>query len=89
MVKVYDSVYRHLDESTKKTLYQVFSNDTKIKVIGTTQKQTRGKDCGVFATSLAFGVDVNAASFDQEKMRLHLARCFTENKLTVFPIVNS
>ena len=68
-------------------------NDTKTKVVGTTQKQTGGKDYGVFAiafaTSLAFGVDVNAATFDREKMRLHLARCFTENKLTVFPIVNS
>ena len=92
MVKVYDSVYRHLDESTKKTLYQVFPNDTKMKVVGTTQKQTGGKDCGIFAiafaTSLAFGIDVNGTTFHQEKMRLHLARCFTENKMTVFPTVN-
>ena len=93
MVKVYDSFYRHLDESTKKILYQVFPNDTNIKVVRTSQKQEGAKDCGLFAiafaTSLAYGVDISATTFDQPKMTLHLARCFTENKLTIFPTVNS
>ena len=84
IVKIYDSVYRHLDEPTKKTLHQVFPNDTRIKVVGTTQKQAGGKDCGVFATSMAFGLDISTSAFHQEKMRLNLARCFTENKLTIF-----
>ena len=91
IVKIYDSVYRHLDEPTKKTLHQVFPNDTRIKVVGTTQKQAGGRDCGVFAiafaTSMAFGLDISTSAFHQEKMRLHLARCFTENKLTVFPTI--
>lgn len=92
IVKIYDSVYQHLDEPTKKTLHQVLPNNTRNKVVGTIQKQMRGKDCRVFAitfaTSIAFGFDVGTTTFHQEKMRVHLPRCFTANKLIVFPIVS-
>ena len=75
-----------------KNLTPSFPNDTRIKVVGTTQKQAGRKDCGVFAiafaTSIAFGLDISTSAFHQEKMRLHLARCFTENKLTVFPTMS-
>ena len=61
MVLLYDSVYRNADEPTKVILFKVFPNDIKIKVIGTTQKQLGGKDCGIFAiafaTTLALGGD--------------------------------
>ena len=54
MVLLYDSV-----QMNKQIKY--CPNDTKIKVIGTTQKQLGGKDCGIFAiifaTTLALGGD--------------------------------
>ena len=61
MVLIYDSVFRNVDEPTKRVLYNVFPSSTKVKVSDKTQNQIGENDCGVYAlayaTSLAFGVD--------------------------------
>lgn len=89
MVLVYDSVFRNVDEPTKRVLYNVFPTTTRIKVSGKAQKQTGGNDCGVFAlafaTSLAFGMDPASQIYVQDRMRLHLANCYKAKKFSQFP----
>jgi len=88
MVKIYDSVFRNIDDSTRQIIYKCFPRNTQIKVVGRTQKQVGEKDCGIFAlafaTSLALGVDIEHVNFHQDRMRLHLARCFVQNKMILF-----
>ena len=89
MVLIYDSVFRNVDEPTKRVLYNVFPSSTKVKVSGKTQNQKGGYDCGLyaldFATSLAFGIDPASQVYDQNRMRRHLANCFEANKFSQFP----
>ncbi len=51
-------------------------------------KQKGGNDCGLFAvavlTSLANGVDVTKAKFDQALMRPHLVHCIDSKEMTPF-----
>ena len=46
-------------------------------------------DCGVYAIAYAFhaarGDSLEDIEFEQDKMRQHLARCLTKQKLTPFP----
>lgn len=92
IVKVFDSVYCTLDDSSTTIILNMFQNKTKqplkIKVIRP-QKQIGEKDCGMFAiafaTSLAFDHKAARLKYDQNKMRRHLANCFEGKKLTVFP----
>ena len=62
MVKIYDSVFRNIDDPTKQILYKYFPKNAKIKVVGKAQKQVGEKDCGIFSlafsTSLALGVGI-------------------------------
>ena len=85
MVKLYDSVFRNIDDPTKQILYKYFPKNAKIKVVGKAQKQVEEKDCGIFALafaiSLALCVDIEDATFHQDQMRLHQARCFLQNKM--------
>ena len=89
MVKIYDSVFRSINDPTKQILYKYFPKNAKIKVVGKAQKQVGEKDCGIFAvafaTSLALGVDIEDTTFHQDWMRLHLARYFLQNKMILFP----
>ena len=89
MVLIYDSVFRNVDEPTKRVLYNVFPSSTKVKVSGKTRNQIGENDSGVyalaFATSLAFGVDPASQVYDQDRMRYHLANCFEANKFSQFP----
>ena len=89
MVLIYDSVFRNVDEPTKRVLYNVFPSCTKVKVSGKTQNQKGGYDCGLyalaFATSLAFGIDPASQVYDQNRMKRHLANCFEANKFSQFP----
>ena len=90
MVKIYDSIFQNIDEPTKQILYKCFPSNTHIIVVGKTQKQVGEKDCGIFAiafsTSSALGIDIEHANLHQDRMRLHLARCFLQNKLILFPM---
>ena len=60
VVQIYDSVYRDVDEPTKRIIYNVYPCGTRIKVMGTTQKQKGGNDRGVFA--IAFATSLASAS---------------------------
>lgn len=90
-VKVYDSLYCAVDEATKLIVVNRFQTaggqPPQIKVVRP-QKQNGGKDCGVFAiavaTSIAFGHSLTV-TFDQQRMRSHLAGCFKNKLLSVFP----
>jgi len=77
MVKIYDSIFRNIDDLTKQILYKYFPKNAKIKAVRKAQKQVGEKDCGIFvlafATSLALGGDIEDATFHQDPMRLHLA----------------
>ena len=88
-VNVYDSVYSSLDEMTKQVVFNLF-NHRPINMIDS-QRQEGGMDCGLFvvanATAIAFGVDPSKAKFKQVAMRAHLAKCFEEEKISLFPIV--
>jgi len=89
-VKVFDSLFHKLDEESKHTILNYMPKNTKIKLVGISNKQVGNKDCGVFAiaycTSLAFGKDPCKQKFVQEKMRYHLSTCLKNNRLTVFPL---
>ena len=71
-VKIYDSLFRKLDDSTKQIIYKYLPNDTRIKMVGTTEKQHGGEDYGVFsiafATSLALGKDPTTQRVLQTKI---------------------
>ena len=88
-VKVFDSIFHKLDEESKHCILNYLPKNTKIKLVGTSQKQIGDRDCGVFAiafcTSLAFGKDPAKQKFIQERARSHLVTCFKNNKLSVFP----
>ena len=88
-VKVFDSIFHKLDEESKHCILNYLPKNTKIKLVGTSQKQIGDRDCGVFAiafcTSLAFGKDPAKQKFIQERARPHLVTCFKNNKLSVFP----
>ena len=47
MVLIYDSVFRNVDEPTKRVLHNVFHSSTKVKLSGKTQNQIGENDCGV------------------------------------------
>ncbi len=89
-VNVYDSVYSKVDGATQQVILNLFHPRTTIKVVNA-QKQEGGADCGLFAlanaAAIAHGVDPTTIRFKQEAMRAHLAKCFKENKLTLFPTV--
>lgn len=53
-------------------------------------KQQKGSyDCGLFAianaTALCFGLNPSSCIWKQSKMRTHLARCFKNGKMEMFP----
>ena len=84
---VYDSAYSSLDKETNEVITNLFhSAAVKMK----TQKQVGGTDCGLFAivtaTTIAYGADSTRLTFIQAAMRSHLAQCFTDKVITIFPV---
>jgi len=54
------------------------------------QQQTPGSNnCGLFSIAAAYhaakGDDVKAITFNENRMRSHLIRCFEREKFTAFP----
>ena len=89
-VLVIDSLYKSLDDETKGTVCRLFQSKIPpvIKVVNP-QRQKGDKDCGLFAiafaTAIAFGENPVKKRFKQQSMRIHLAACFQQNKITPFP----
>ena len=88
LVKVFDSVYDNIDDDTKEVISNVFGysaipQSVKIEI------QDGVDDCGLFAianaTCVCFGQDPALMKFNQSLMRLHLAQCIDNKKITPFP----
>lgn len=90
-VKVYDSLFQYLDQTSLKCIEKMFKQDDFSPQIKMSQcrKQKGSKDCGVyaiaFATAIAFGQNPGRQNFKQEEMRAHLVNCFNKNQISVFP----
>ena len=56
------------------------------------QKQSGGKDCGLFAiaftVALVFNNQPSKLKFNQQQMRCHLVECFTKQQMTTFPCIH-
>ena len=89
VVLVYDSLYTSIDKATTETICNVFSESTTVELMPS-QKQKGGADCAIaMATGIAFGVDPTALRFSQTRMRDHLAKCFNNKVLSLFPVIVS
>lgn len=91
VVHVYDSAFSTLDKNTEQVVLNLFrrGNTEIIVEMIKVQQQTGGRDCGLFAiavgTALANGLDPSQLEFVQDKMRDHLASCFKDRELKLFP----
>ena len=89
-VKVYDSLFRYLDQDSLQTIENCFQNDVNPEVrMMQCRKQDGGKDCGVYAiafsVALALGVNPSRQNFRQDVMRAHLVNCLKKEQFTLFP----
>lgn len=86
-VNVYDSLYDSLDASTREVVFNLFGR-VGLNFVRT-QKQSGGRDCGLFAianaTAIANGIDPLKLKFNQGAMRSHLVSCFKNKTMTLFP----
>ena len=57
------------------------------------QRQLGSNDCGLYAianaVTLCFGGDPHSINYDQESFRVHLAKCFESQIITMFPVANN
>ncbi len=89
-VKVYDSVYRTLDRTSKSIISNLFQTSTSTDLVQI-HRQIGGRDCGVYAiaisTALAFREDPAGIKFDQPAMKRHLIACMEKGTFSPFPTV--
>ena len=89
-VKIYDTLFKDIDENTKDKIEKTFSCSIKLS-LSNIHQQDGDKDCGLYAiaiaTVLAFEGDkaVLNHKFDQSKLRPHLCHCLETQHLTTFP----
>jgi len=86
-VRVYDSFFQYCNKEIEHTiadLFQLKSEKPKITV-AQSQKQKGGTDCGVFATAVAFRINMSKLQLKQESMRTHLINSFNKQYLSPFP----
>ena len=86
-IKVYDSLYKTIDQDTKTAIMNMFKKMGQVKIDSVDMQIQRGDvDCGVFAvavaTALANGDDPTALVFN---LRHHLLQCLESGILTTFP----
>ena len=85
---VFDSVYSSLDRETEDVVHNLFQTAKSLPIkieMSSCQKQAGGTDCGLFSiTAIA---DPSKIKFCQMEMRSHLANCFKNNYLTLFPTI--
>lgn len=93
IVEMYDSIYTSVSVKTQnlvKNIFQPFpsSKNPRLQLVKT-QKQVGTQDCGLFAIAMATAIlnghDTKTVRFRQQSMRDHLARCYEEQSLTLFP----
>ena len=89
-VKVYDSLFRCLDQDSLQTIENCFQNDVNPEVrMMQCRKQDGGKDCGVYAiafsVALALAVNPSRQNFRQDVMTAHLVNCLKKEQFTLFP----
>ena len=83
-VKVYDSVYRTLDQGTKDIISNLFESESH--VLAPTSKQTGGQDCGVYAIAMSTALDYEnptVLKFDQPSLRPHLIMCIEKGEFSL------
>lgn len=92
-VNVYDSIYSTPTSSLLRKICNLLCTKESTLTVHMMdiQKQEGGSDCGCFAiacaTTLCYGENPCQIRWQQEEMRTHLGKCFTINKLTLFPSV--
>ena len=92
-ITVYESLTTGLNDTLLQQLVRLYSaycdNDHLTVTVFMEQLQKGSSDCGLFcianATALAFGIDPVSVSWEQSKMRAHLAQCFEKKKMLMFP----
>ena len=92
-VTVYESLSTGLNKTLLQQLahlYQLFCVHGQLTITVVLQQLQQGiSDCGLFcianATALAYGINPTYVTWDQNKMRKHLAQCFLNNQMEVFP----
>ena len=90
-VRGLDSLFTNCDKETETVIRGLYQRDIEyIRIImSRCQKQTGGKDCGLFAIAFAVALVFNKCpsilKFNQQKMRSHLVECFTKQEMTPFP----
>ena len=95
-VKLYDFLYDRKDglpEELQQQLKAIYSNAASKGRITVTlpmvQQQKGGQDCGVYAVACLFhltlGDKPEELHFEQEKMRMHLKKCFESGTVLPFP----
>ena len=64
---------------------------SQVEVVRDIQKQKGGKDCGLFAMAISIALAYHYRAhlplnltFNQTKMREHLAQCFVNKHMTMF-----
>ena len=97
-IVVFESMSTNLNSSLKRQLQNVYKNlqeqdgSLNVKVI-LQQHQKGSSDCGLFAVAnavaLANGVNPCSVTWLQEKMRVHLVKCFEEQKIKMFPHIEN
>ena len=91
VVSIYDSLNMIPTDILIKQITQLFSPDQALPPFTQQKchKQLGSTDCGVFtiayAVDLLSGNDPKKISYDQNKMREHLVKCFEVGKLSPFP----
>ena len=92
VVKVYDSLYSYASEELKMHIASILHSELSVIQLQfpQVQRQSGSSDCGLFAlafaTSVVFNVKPEECFFEQKLMRSHLATCFEEGKISMFPM---
>ena len=86
-IRLYDTVYSDIDQSTKALLIKMFDKEVYITVDGELQKQKGDTDCGVFCIAVATSLLHNLVSgpFEQSLLRPHLIHCLEKKLMIPFP----
>ena len=89
-IRIYDSLYKTVDEESKRTIMNLFKKVGKFKFTSVDMQVQEGNiDCGLFAiavaTDLAYGNDPANVIFEQNKMRNHVLENLESGSLQPFP----
>ena len=84
-MKVYDSQYMKMPQSTIKQVCSLFvsSEPSIIMQFEPSDHYLNGNDCGLF--TLALCAETDPQGFDQKAVCQHLLRCFTQGHVKPFP----